>query len=63
MRKLLPILLLAGLSACAAQPPCQDQLCIQQRQIDAYRSAAMLNAGARILAASQPQNVYVYHRY
>ena len=63
MRTIVFLALAASLAACHGQPPCEDQLCIQQRQIDAYRSAALMNAGVQMMNASQPTNVYVYRRY
>ena len=60
MSKYIAFALFGALAACASEPPCQDQICIQQRQINAYRSAAMMNAGVQMMNASQPTNVYVY---
>jgi hypothetical protein len=53
------------LAACAdPQPPCQDQICVQQRQIDAYRRAALLEYSAKMLAPPpQPTRVYVWRNY
>ena len=60
MRTIAILTTLALLGACTPPPPCEDQICIQQRQIDAYRSAALLNYSAKMLAPPPQQNIYVY---
>jgi len=43
------ILVVALVAGCAPEPPCQDQLCIQQRQINEMRRAALLDYSAKML--------------
>jgi len=65
MLRLLVVLPFLILAACDMPPPCQTAACAQRDATDAYRNAMLLQTGAELLKASQPQqtNVYVYRAY
>ena len=65
MLKLLMVLSFLILAACDMPPPCQTAACAQRDAVDAYRNAMLMQNGAALLRASQPQqtNVYVYRAY
>lgn len=62
IRFLSTMAVLSALGGCAEPlPPCQDMICIHQRQIDAYQRQAALDRLSRLAATmGQPPSGDVY---